>query len=73
VEFVEAEARLQGVRTLHLEVVRKNTGALAFYRSFGFHDHDHMSKKIAGKGSHVSAPGLRRTQSAIESLGSGLF
>ena len=51
VEFVEAEARLQGVKTLHLEVVRKNSGALAFYRKLGFENHDHymMSKLVSRK------------------------
>jgi GNAT superfamily N-acetyltransferase len=55
-EFVEQQARLQGVRTLHLEVVRKNSEALTFYRKFGFHDHDHymMSKKIEGTSSRLS-------------------
>lgn len=47
-EFVEQEARAQEVRALHLEVVRKNTAASAFYRRAGFVDHDHhlMSKWI---------------------------
>lgn len=59
-EFVEEQARLQGVKTLHLEVVRKNDGALAFYRKCGFCDHDHymMSKKIEG-----TRPRLCRTGS----------
>ncbi len=58
-EFVEEQARLQGVKTLHLEVVRKNSGAFAFYRKFGFRDHDHymMSKKIEGKRSRASRVG----------------
>lgn len=47
-EFVEREARAQEVRALHLEVVRKNRAASAFYRHAGFVDHDHhlMSKWI---------------------------
>jgi len=35
-EFVEEEARVAGVRTLHLEVVRQNTTALEVYRKLGF-------------------------------------
>lgn len=47
-DFVEEQARAQEVRALHLEVVRKNAAAHAFYRRFGFLDHDHhlMSKWI---------------------------
>jgi GNAT superfamily N-acetyltransferase len=47
-EFVEQEARAREIRALHLEVVRKNTAAGAFYRRAGFVDHDHhlMSKWI---------------------------
>lgn len=58
--FVEAEARLLDVRSIHLEVVRQNTGAKEVYRKSGYVDHDHhlMSKWIEprfpkpGSGSH---------------------
>jgi ribosomal protein S18 acetylase RimI-like enzyme len=48
-EFVEAEARAAGVRSLHLEVVRKNTAALKLYRKMGFAEHEStfLSKWIA--------------------------
>ncbi|HEX2091841.1 MAG TPA: GNAT family N-acetyltransferase [Longimicrobiaceae bacterium] len=36
----EEVCRARGVRALHLEVERKNTGAQAFYRTLGFEDHD---------------------------------
>ncbi len=36
----EEVCRERGVRALHLEVERKNTGAQAFYRTLGFGDHD---------------------------------
>jgi diamine N-acetyltransferase len=39
--FVRAQAQLQYVRAIHLEVVRRNTAALEFYRKLGFKDHDH--------------------------------
>jgi diamine N-acetyltransferase len=39
--FVRAEAQRQNVRAIHLEVVRRNTNALEFYRKLGFKDHDH--------------------------------
>lgn len=57
-ELVEREARAREVRALHLEVVRKNTAASAFYRRAGFVDHDHhlMSKWIE---SRFSKPGKR--------------
>jgi len=47
-EFVEDYARSQGVRAVHLEVVRSNRSALAVYRKLGFHDHEHhlMTKWI---------------------------
>jgi GNAT superfamily N-acetyltransferase len=41
VEFVRAQAQLQNVRAIHLEVIRRNTAALEFYRKLGFKDHDH--------------------------------
>jgi GNAT superfamily N-acetyltransferase len=58
--FAEDEARKLGVRSIHLEVVRRNTGALEVYRKSGYLDHDHylMSKWIErgfqkpGFGSH---------------------
>jgi len=40
-EFVRAQAQLQNVRAIHLEVVRRNTAAREFYRKLGFKDHDH--------------------------------
>jgi len=48
-EFVEEEARAAGVRTLHLEVVQKNTQALDVYRKMGFREHASrfLSKWIA--------------------------
>ena len=48
--FIEEEARKAGVRSLHLEVVRRNTAANAFYQKQGYYDHDHylMSKKLEG-------------------------
>jgi diamine N-acetyltransferase len=48
-QFVEAEARHAGIRTLHLEVVEKNVGALDFYRKYGFQEHQSgfLSKWIA--------------------------
>jgi len=46
--LVEQEARQLGVRSIHLEVVRKNTGAKEVYRKNGYLDHEHylMSKWI---------------------------
>jgi diamine N-acetyltransferase len=38
---VRAQAQLQNVRAIHLEVVRRNSAALEFYRKLGFKDHDH--------------------------------
>jgi GNAT superfamily N-acetyltransferase len=45
---VEQAARSQGIRALHLEVVRANRSALQVYRKLGFRDHDHylMTKWI---------------------------
>lgn len=47
-EFVEEAARVAGVRTIHLEVVRANARAKEVYRRAGYADHDHslMSKWI---------------------------
>jgi len=47
--FVEQVARAEGVRTLHLEVVRKNARALEVYRKMGFQEHEStfLSKWIA--------------------------
>src|SRR5215468_4935997 len=46
--FVEDEALSLGVRSIHLEVVRRNTGAKEVYRRSGYSDHDHylMTKWI---------------------------
>ncbi len=46
--FVEDQARALEVRSLHLEVVRQNTGAKEVYRKNGYADHEHslMSKWI---------------------------
>ena len=40
-QFVQEEAQRQGIRAIHLEVVRRNTNAFEFYRKLGFKDHDH--------------------------------
>ena len=47
--FVEDEARKQGVRALHLEVVNGNETALQLYRGLGFREHEStfLSKWIA--------------------------
>lgn len=47
--FVEDAARVVGICTLHLEVVRENTAALNIYRKIGFHEHEStfLSKWIA--------------------------
>ena len=47
-EFVENEARVMGVRAVHLEVVRTNGKAGEIYRRVGYVDHEHhlMSKWI---------------------------
>jgi ribosomal protein S18 acetylase RimI-like enzyme len=37
--FIEDAARLAGIRTLHLEVVRRNEKALDLYRKLGFREH----------------------------------
>lgn len=49
IQFVEDAAREAGIRTLHLEVVRKNATALVVYRKMGFAEHHStfMSKWIA--------------------------
>ena|SRR6266481_6710243 len=46
--FAEEEARKLDVRSIHLEVIRQNTGAKEVYRKSGYVDHDHhlMSKWI---------------------------
>lgn len=48
-EFVRAQAQLQSVRAIHLEVLRRNTAALEFYRNLGFKDHNHyvMTLRLA--------------------------
>jgi diamine N-acetyltransferase len=48
-EFLEEAAMSAGVRTLHLEVVRRNTAALEVYQKLGFvqHDSTFLSKWIA--------------------------
>ena len=38
-EFIEEAARREGIRTLHLEVVRNNDRALALYEKIGFRPH----------------------------------
>ena len=50
-EFVEGVCRSLGVRALHLEVERANTGAQALYRKSGFVDHDRylMTKWVETK------------------------
>lgn len=47
--LVEDAARAEGIRTLHLEVVRENTLALELYRKIGFREHEStfLSKWIA--------------------------
>jgi GNAT superfamily N-acetyltransferase len=49
VEFVVEQARQQNVRAIHLEVVRRNSAALEFYRKRGFVDHGHhlMSLRVS--------------------------
>jgi len=46
--LVEDQARALDVRSIHLEVVRQNTGAKEVYRKSGYADHNHylMSKWI---------------------------
>jgi GNAT superfamily N-acetyltransferase len=48
-EFLEEAARAEGVRALHLEVVRENIAALQVYSKLGFVEHDStfLSKWIA--------------------------
>jgi len=47
--FLEEAARSEGVRALHLEVMRHNVTALELYRKVGFREHDStfLSKWIA--------------------------
>lgn len=47
-EFVEEQARANGVRSIHLEVVRANASAKELYRRNGYIDHEHslMTKWI---------------------------
>jgi diamine N-acetyltransferase len=47
-EFIEEQARIFGVRAIHLEVVRDNVTAREIYRKSGFRDRGHflMSKWI---------------------------
>ena len=47
--FIEEAARAEGIRALHLEVVRKNERALDLYQRMGFHPHasTFLSKWIA--------------------------
>lgn len=40
IRFAEGVCRARGVRALHLEVERENTGAQSVYRRAGFIDHD---------------------------------
>ena len=40
IRFAEGLCRARGVRALHLEVERQNTGAQSVYRRAGFVDHD---------------------------------
>jgi GNAT superfamily N-acetyltransferase len=49
IEFVEEAARREGIRALHLEVVRGNAVALELYRGIGFVEHKStlLSKWIA--------------------------
>jgi GNAT superfamily N-acetyltransferase len=48
--FAEDVCRSLGVRALHLEVERANTGAHGLYRKAGFVDHDRylMTRRITG-------------------------
>ena len=47
--FIEEAARVEGIRTLHLEVMRKNERALELYEKIGFCEHRStlLSKWIA--------------------------
>jgi ribosomal protein S18 acetylase RimI-like enzyme len=51
-DFVRAQAQERQVRAIHLEVVRRNTAALDFYRKAGFQDHGHhlMSLRLGERG-----------------------
>jgi len=48
-DFVEDQARTEGIRALHLEVVRQNAPALELYRRLDFREHEStfLSKYIA--------------------------
>ena len=51
-QLVESELRELGVRAMHLEVERANTGAQRFYASLGFEDRSRffvMSKRFSQK------------------------
>jgi diamine N-acetyltransferase len=67
-ELVEGEARQSGIRTLHLEVVEKNVGALEFYRTCGFQEHRSrlLSKWIA---KHLAKPQNRCAGATIGQAG----
>lgn len=41
-DFVEEQARASEIRSIHLEVVRRNDTAKEVYRRAGFVDHDHF-------------------------------
>ena len=45
---IEEQARREGIRAIHLEVVRRNQAAGSFYRKIGYVDHDHrlMTKRL---------------------------
>ena len=45
---VEEQAHREGIRAIHLEVVRRNEAAGSFYRKIGYVDHDHrlMTKRL---------------------------
>lgn len=45
---IEERARREGIRAIHLEVVRRNEAAGSFYRKVGYVDHDHrlMTKRL---------------------------
>jgi ribosomal protein S18 acetylase RimI-like enzyme len=47
-QLVEEEAGSLGIRSIHLEVVRRNEAAAEFYRKAGYRDHQHrlMTKPL---------------------------
>ena len=49
IAFIEEAARAEGIRTLHLEVVKRNARALTIYKKMGFEEHasTFLSKWIA--------------------------